>query len=259
MATLQKKFYVSTNLPNKDMGVSIPPWNTDPTNISSWYFDSSIDYYYNIVDNVDLYIQYGKNIKGWASARFLQQSLEIVNETQENDGSITADVQVQSLFFKGVKNEYAQAGWDVHYRVTINNVVQYDFNGNTFENFSQGAKPILEMTVNVPPQEENKQTAFKIEITYPNGEGTNNVLEMGFSLFNPNPISYVPMAIRKVGTWKDLNSNNGKIKIRKSGTWVDKSEENANTSRQVGQGKNRIRKNNQWRQLPKMTGGQAND
>lgn len=252
---LIKNFYVDGSRPYTSMGSNIPPWNSNYLNVASWYKNDDYNFFYNIVNNEDVYVQYGQDVSGWASARFLKQTLEIISEVTNSDGSITATIEVQSDFFKGSPNLVGSVSWAVNYDVKINNVSQYNFNALSRDAFEYGQRPKLTFDINVPPQQTNTQGAFLISITYPNGEAPDNIFTVGFGLFNPNPISYVPMSIRKSSNWKDLDTNNGKILIRKASGWINKSNENASTSKQVDKGNNRIRINNQWRQLPKMEGG----
>lgn len=251
---LQKRFFFDGNKPAINKGSNVPPWNGN-YNVENWYLDDTNYVFYNIVGNDEIFIQYGKNRTGWASARFLKETVTILNETENTDGSITASVRVQANFFVGRRNELASAGFEADYRVRINNQTQYEFSANTYDNFTYGSKPAIEFTVTVEPKQESSSSAMEVRFFYPNGEAPTSTFTVGFSLYNPNDPTYVPMTIRKNGSWKDLNSNNGKIKRRINNAWVDKSEENGATSRQINKGKNRIRINNEWRQLPKMNGG----
>lgn len=254
---LEKRFVArvensDSTLTNK--GTSVPPWFPN-LEISSWYSDSSTSFFYNVVSEKDVYVQYGKNVTGWASARFFGQTVEVLNEVENDDGSITATVKVQANFFRGRKNELSSGGYRVNYKITINGQTMYDFSGSTTSNFDQNSRTPIEFSVTLQPEELNESTTFKVDVEYPDGQFTRGSITIGLALYNPNPPTYVPMSIRKGNNWRDLDTNNGKIRIRKGSSWVDKSEENNNTSKQVNQGKNRIRKNSQWRQLPKMNGG----
>lgn len=251
---LQKRFFLDTDNPARNEGTNTPPWNGNYS-ISDWYNDDSSYYYYNIVGNDEIYIQYGANRSGWASARFLKETVTILNENENTDGSITATVRVQANFFVGKRNDLASGGYVVDYRVRINKKVQYEFTNNAYDNFDYGSRPTIEFTVTVDPKKESSSTAMEVRFNYPNGEEPTSTFTVGFSLYNPNDPTYTPMAIRKNNAWRDLNSNNGKIQRRINGEWIDKSKENGATSRQVNKGKNRIRINNDWRQLPKMNGG----
>ena len=257
---LQKKVVVSSDLANRvmSMGNKIPPWYPD-YKISDWYWTTddvtpSMHFYYNIVGD-DTYIQYGKDGHGWASARFFGQSLEVVKEVEHEDGSITATVSIMSNFFIGRKNSVVNVGYPVNYKLKINNKVIHQWSGQTDESFTFGKSEKITFDVTVKPQETINDTAMVVEIVYPTGQYQDRDLIVGVGLFNPNPLTYIPMAIRKSGNWKDLNSNKGKILRRVNGVWVDKSQENVNTSKQENKGKNRIRKNGKWYQLPKMNNG----
>lgn len=250
---LEKRFYASGSQVTRSKGTSVPPWYPNFT-INTWYKDTDVDvyYYYNIVDEKDLYTQYGNDTDGWASGRFFGQSMDIIEETENDDGSITATVEVQANFFRGRKNNVASAGWDVAYEVLINNVVQYSLVTNTYADFNQGQQPKIRFDVTVQPQQTSTRTSMEVRIRYPNGEAPNNTLTLGFALYNPNEPNYIPMSLRRNNQWNSLDSANGFIQRRISGNWVDKSKEQNSTSMKANQGKNRIRRNNQWLQLPKM-------
>lgn len=262
MSIIEKTHVVSSDMKGrmKNMGKSVPPWYPNYQDVNNWYWSSSdppdYAFFFNDVGD-DVYVQYGKNETGWASARFFGQTLKIIEEQELPNGDIKVKVDVKANFFNGHKNNIATAGYAVKYTVKINNVVQYTFTGNTIDSFSHGSRPSQVFEVTVKPQQTTTRTAMIVDIEYPNGEFPDRQLIVGFGLFNPNPVTYVPMSIRKSGSWKDLNSNNGKILIRKSSSWTDKSYENTETSRQENKGKNRIRRAGIWRQLPKMTGGKA--
>lgn len=240
---------------SRNMGTGIPTWLADITNVASWYSGSE-SFFYNIVNEEDVYIQYGKDQVGWASARFFHQTISIDNIIELEDGSIEVDFSVTPNFFRGRKNEVGSGvGYNVEYTIKIGSEIIWNWVGTTVDsfNFYDG----LEQTFNVsiPPETGNSQGAFHIDIHYPDGQFSDAEMIVGIELYNSNPKTYVPMAIRKSRSWKALDSNNGKIKRRISGSWVDKSEENFNTQREVNQGKNRLRVNNQFRQLPKMIDG----
>lgn len=257
MAKLEKVFYVDSDALYRNKGGSVPPWYPNWKVISNWYFESGVSFCYNIVNDKDVYLQYGRDDVGWASARFLSKTLDVTNEVENSDGSITADITVTSHFFNGMPNNNPVTGYETNYLVKINGIIQYDFTDNSRAEFTKGARPPITFSIKVDPQETNTQTAYEISFEYPNKEVPDSYMHVGIGLFNPNVPTYTPMSIRKTNQWKDLNSNNGKILIRQGSSWIDKSKENISTSKQIDKGKNRIRKSNNWRQLPPMEGDQT--
>lgn len=259
---LEKVFYVDSDVLYMNKGTYFPTWFPNWKNISNWYFESGYSFCYNIVTTGDvdqIFIQYGRDDTGWASARFLSNSIVILDQEQQEDGTIKATVKTQSQFFNGRPNNQEVTGYTTNYLVKVNNVTQYQFTANSRDEFENGSKDEITFNITVPPQETNTQLSFEVSFIYPNGEVPNSEFTVGMGLFNPNPLSYIPMSIRKGGNWNDLNANNGKILIRQGSNWIDKSNENRETSRQVNKGHNRIRRGEQWRQLPQMSGGNAID
>lgn len=254
MQDLKIRFYESSSRPRVNKGGNIPPWLDNETDINTWYKDSGKNFFFNIVDDETIYIQHGLNESGWAGVLFLSQTLNILNQVKNDDSSITVTYDVKPNFFISRIAPVSIAGWQVETDVFIGNERMYRHVGNTRENYSYGAKPKITNTVTIQPEQEFTGSALKLTSFYPNGESPTNTLIVGFSLYNPNPPIYIPMATRKNGNWKDLNSNNGHILIRKSNSWIDKSQESFATSRQIDKGKNRIRKSGNWRQLPRMSG-----
>lgn len=255
---LQVQFSVSTNIRADDQGAVVPPWLNNWDDKSSWWSipGNGGYYFYSIVRSAPTYtgyIQYGYNNVDWASTRFYGESVTINSETENADGSITANVSAHPLFIQSRRTDYAIAGYSVQYRITLNGNVIFTHNGNTLDIFNETNFETYTYNVTVQPQEKNEQTSLRIQITYPNGEVQNSDTYIGLVLVNPNLPQYKPMATRKSNVWQSLNNNtNGKIGIRKSGTWVDKSYENNATSMQQNQGHNRIRRSGQWLQLPRM-------
>jgi hypothetical protein len=253
MQPLQKRFFGSGNFPPINKGTGNPSWLGNEGDNGTWYnAGGETRYFYNVVDNETVYVQYGKNQDGWASGRFFAQSLDILEEVEEPDGSITATVEVQALFFKSRLTDYANAGFQVAYNLLVNNQTQYTHNGNSIDILNFPAREKITFTVNVQPEETATKTAFEWRTVYTAGEGQDSTTFIGFALYNPNPATYVPMAIRKSGTFKALDANNGFIKKRVSSNWNDYSNENNTTQRQKDKGKNRIRRSSDWLQLPKM-------
>lgn len=256
MALLEKQLAVSSDMQHRIAfkGNNLPTWY-DNYEVKNWYnapTNDGIDtaFFYNEIGD-EVYVQYGKNQAGWASARFFSQTLEIIDQENHENGDISATVNVQSNFFVGRKNDIAVAGFDVNYTAKINNIIIYEWSGNTYDGFDFGSEPPLEFTVRVPPEQRSDLTALTIEIEYPNGEFSDRELILGYGLYNPNPPSYIPMSIRK-NTWESLNKNDGFINKRVNNNWLDFSTENFGTQLEKDKGKNRIRIKSDWLQLPPM-------
>lgn len=262
---IEKRFIVSSNEESRNMGNNIPEWYGKASQTDLWHFVPDVPYTYNIVNNKDIYIQYGRLEQGWASAKFLGQSLDIISETELPDKSIDVEVEVKANFMHSRKTGFSQSGYRVEHKIYLNDKLQYSYIGNTLDNFDKGQKQSLTFTVNVKPKENNPLASFLWTTVYPDGQFNNNEIRIGFGLYNPNnepppePVTYIPMAIRKSNQWKDLDSNNGFIEKRSNATWKDFSEEEVETSKQVNKGKNRGRENGQWKQLPKMKGGNVDE
>lgn len=257
---VQKKYVVNSDMQDRVLfkGNNIPTWYENYDDISSWYNSSTAppDYafFYNTVDD-DVFIQYGKDASGWASGRFFGQTVKILDEEEHANGDLSVTVEVTANFFVGRQNSIVQTGHPVIYNVKVNNKIQYNRTGNTVDNFTLGKREKQTFSVRIKPQETSTLTALLFEIKYPTGIFDDREIIIGIGLYNPNPPTYIPMATRKNGKWKDLNTNKGKILIRKGSNWIDKSEENVNTSKEENKGKNRIRKNGKWLQLPPMKNG----
>lgn len=264
MLPLETIFVETGSRPTMDKGGKTPAWGVNSTayqDRNNWYNDDGINFFYNTgkVSNIyTTYIQYGRNAVGWASARFLQQSILITKEEPLEDGSIRLTGTMTAMFFRGKQTTTATAGFETYYKIKINNTTMYEFTENSLADFNKANNTVVPFNVVIPPEEYSSELLLDISITYESASGFDpNLFKVGVTFYNPNPKTYVPMAIRKSGTWKDLDSNNGKIQRRVNGTWTDKSDENATTSRQANAGKNRIRRSGTWRQLPKMSGGNA--
>ena len=258
--TIEKVFHVSSNLGTVDNGKTVAPWFPSFAK-STWWYDGkkSTDYFHSTI-NDDTYIQYGQNLGTvpWASSRFFGQSLTILEEKENDDGSISGRVSVTPNFFNGRKTDFASTvGYQVRYTVKIHGKTVYTFNGSTIDEFTNGKGETVIFDFRVEPEQVYSETCMEVNIVYPNGEYNNSTTRVGVALRNPNPPTYVPYAIRQGGKWKDLDSNKGVIKVRQGGTWVDKSQENNATSLKEGKGHNRIRKQSKWLQAPKMKGSEV--
>nr|WP_216682552.1 hypothetical protein [Enterococcus innesii] len=249
------RFFSSTSQNNRNMGTVVPAWAGN-YNRGNWWSDSSnISFFHSATNAGETYIQYGQNTNVWATAKFFGKRIEILSETRNSDNSLSVRVRVTPTFFSSRQTAFAAGGVAVRWTLRINNVTVYTFNGTTTTEFTNGAGSAQTIDVRIPPQQESTVSVFDISIVYPNGEFPNANMRVGFALRNPLPNTYVPMAIRKSDTWRDLNTNNGKIFRRgASGNLIDVSQEDATTSREPNVGRNRIRKSGVNRQLPPMDG-----
>lgn len=219
---------------------------------NNWWADNDHDFIYSLSGNIG-FIQYGTNRSDFASTRFCFENVTWANEKIDSDGNVTADVAVEVKFFGGQKTTMSQAGFAVTNSLFFNGQTIASHTGNTIDSYALQCNPQkFTFGVKIPPQQYAQNMKLVYKSVYPNGEIANAELQIGFTLYNPTPPVYVPMAIRKSGAWNSLNAHNGFIKIRKSGAWVDKSKENTGTQRHENTGHNRIRKLQKWLQLPKM-------
>lgn len=238
----------------------IPAWYSDDfgtfaTNIkdhNNWWWDDSHDFIYSLNGDIG-FIQYGTNRSDFASVRFCFEKVTWSNEQVDSDGNITADVNVEIKFFGGQKTTMSQAGYPVTNSLVFNGQTIAAHTGNTIDSYAIQCNPqSFHLSVKIPPQQYAQNMKLVYKSVYPQGQIANAELQIGFTLYNPTPPVYVPMAIRKSNSWQSLNTHNGFIKIRKSNSWIDKSKENTATQRQENHGHNRIRKSSKWLQLPKM-------
>lgn len=70
----------------------------------------------------------------------------------------------------------------------------------------------------------------------------------GKGIFNNNPATYKPMAVRQGNDWKTLNVKNGHIDLRDSGKWVNKATESNATVNQLNKGHNQYYDNGWYQQ-----------
>lgn len=99
---LQLRFGTSANTPYEEKG-GTPPWlGGNLTN--AWGFSNkSIDYAYSIQGNT-AYVQYGQRDPSmWASNRFWAETVEILNEQKQDDGSVKARIKVTPLFWQSIR------------------------------------------------------------------------------------------------------------------------------------------------------------
>lgn len=248
----------------KNEGGQYPPWYGDVNNYNSWYSSpGAFDYlyYYNLVlseERKRMFVQYGQNKQGWGAGRFFIQEMEIISEVENSDGSIDVTVRSRLEQFKQRKTSTVTQGYRANYVLKIYGNTVFNWSGNTMDQIDELGHEWYTKSFHVKPQETVYDSGLEFTVSYPDGENTGSSAFLGFGLHNPNSPSYKPMAIRKSGSWIDLDSiSSSKINIRKGVNWIDKSQEDALTSRQVDKGKNRIRIVGNFRQLPKMNGGSS--
>lgn len=264
MEEIQLKFINSDNDSAKNEGSKVPKWYGNESDRSTWYKGANLfDYlfWYNMVSGStnSMYIQYGEDRQGWGSGRFFLQELQIVDQEITANRSLKVTVRSRLRRFRQRKTSHVQAGFNIEYTLKVLGNTVFTYKGNAMDTINESSSEWYTKTFTVPPQETEQGTGVSFTVHYPNGEHSTNTIILGYGLYNPNPPTYIPMAIRKGGSWKDLNTNKGKILIRKSNKWEDKSEENVTTMRDINKGHNRIRRSGNWRQLPSMTGGKADD
>lgn len=237
-----------------------PPWYSEDfatftskiKDHNNWWWDDSHDFLYSLNGNIG-FIQYGTNRSDFASVRFCFEKVTWTNERIDSDGNVSADVTIEVKFLGGQKTTMSQAGYPVTNSLVFNGQTIASHTGNTIDSYSIQCSPqVFHVTVTIPPQQYAQNMKLVYKSVYPQGQIANAELQIGFTLYNPTPPVYIPMAIRKSNVWKSLNANHGFIRIRKSNSWTDKSKENTGTQRQENHGHNRIRKSGKWLQLPKM-------
>lgn len=229
-------------------------WDTQWSNFqnrSTWWYDNTADILYGR-NGQTCCVQFGCDRNDYASARGFFEKIWWSNEVVNSDNSVDADVTLFISNIMGYKTTHSQAGYPAETTITLAGQTVGHRVGNTIDNWTIPPDPCqITKHVHIPPS----QTAEGIDLVYfthyPTGVYPDSPINLGFSLYNPLPPAYKPMAIRK-GNWKSLDANNGFIKIRKSGNWQDKSEETNLTVLQENQGHNRIRRSGKWLQLPKM-------
>lgn len=235
---------------------SPPGWADNDVNTKSkWYYSSQENafFLYHLENNKKFYIQIGMNRSDFASARFITETYDILNEHLNEDGSVSADIKITLSPFSGRLTNYAGGGVLVKMTMSFGDTVIGVYTGNTANPVDVRVNPNpITVHVKLAPQERAENTQLKFHYEYPNGNYTNSTMTLGGTIYNPTPPNYVPMAIRKSNNWKSLNKNHGFIQIRKGGTWQDKSKENKKTERQANHGHNRIRRSSSWLQLPPM-------
>jgi hypothetical protein len=250
-----------------DKGSSVPAWFGDFANKDKWDYDGvpadgPTNGFSRTVTtsktDVTSYLQYGQNTTGWAGARFFKQQVVITSQSQNADGSITANGSVNIGIIAAYKTAYAATtGSPVIFTAKVNGVVVHSHTGNTIDEYVENPSVAnVPFSVTLQPNTSSSTTSLILDWVYPEHQYPDAHFVIGTELYNPNLPTYVPFAIRDSNSWKALNLHNGHIKVRNgaNGSWVDKSEEIATTSMQPNVGHNRVRNgaNGTWLQAPAM-------
>lgn len=250
-----------------DKGTSVPAWFGDFANRNKWDYDGvpadgpTNGFSHTVTTSktdVKAYLQYGQNTTGWAGARFFQQQVVITSQTQNDDGSITASGNVHIGPIAAYRTQYAAAvGYPVMFTARVNGKVVHSHNGSTIDQYLvEPSTSNVPFSVTLAPDTSSSITTLTLDWVYPEHQYPDAHFVLGTELYNPNPPTYVPFAIRDGGKWKALNLHNGHIQVRNgvNGSWVDKSKENTTTSMQPNVGHNRVRngKDGTWVQAPAM-------
>lgn len=251
MATLQKKFYLSTKdvvAPRPD---GVPNWYINDFQKQYWFGDkdnTNISFFYSKTAD-DVFVQYGQNVELWGTVKFLAQDVKIKSEKINSDNSIDGVITAQGLCFVSRKTDFAGVtGPRVVYKVTIGGKTVYSFDGTTLTEFTQGKSEAVDVNIHVGPEEEASSTAFKVEINYPGGEFPNTSYTVGYSIYNPLKKEYRPNFLVKNNKGLSLDLHNGKNLIYKDNKEIDISKENRSTAGSINSGRNRVGKDNVLRQ-----------
>lgn len=240
---LELKFSTSTSANVENFGTGVAPWTQAYAN--AWQFSNADTDYGYMRNGNTTYIQYGQNDPSvWASMRFWGESVEILEETTNADNSITAKIRVKALFWWS-KRVSSNAGYRVDYDIKVNGQTIWTFSGYTTDEVIKNDESSQEFTVTIPAEENSSASALNINVSYPNGEYTNNSFYVGLFLYNTNKKSFKPWAIRKDGVFKTLNRPSGQFKHRK-GSWQDVSEQPANAVGKNVTAPHRIRQGGEW-------------
>lgn len=252
---LKQAFSGSTGYNSVAMS-STPKWSSGGVDNKSnwWYTSGSSDFFLYHIEGLTYYTQIGMNRSDFASARFLSETYEILDEHLNEDGSVSANIRITLSPFRGRQTDFAGSGVRVHTQLYFGSSKIGDFQGRTNQptDINLSPNPIT-IPIKLGPQETAENTKFKITYTYPDGEYSNSTMTVGGAVYNPTPPNYKPMSIRKGGNYKSLDKNNGFIRIRKNGSYVDKATESKATQLQADKGHNRIRRSGSWLQLPPIS------
>lgn len=234
MSLLRPQFYVSSSIRAVDKGGSVPPWYGNVNNKSNWYAGTpEFDYYfYNVVDNgstdnyvnYTVYIQYGHNSTGWATAKFFVYSVygSVSYIGTQRDKLFNANVTLNSFWSR--QTNYAAGGVSVVWDVTIFGQSVSGFTGTTTTEFTYNPNTNRQSNITVPYNGYITQTCLGVSVRYPNGEYPNSNIQLGVALYNDIEPYYYPFATRPYANNGRLVSLNDlperTIAVRRNGTLV---------------------------------------
>lgn len=215
-----------------DKGASVPPWFGDYATKAKWYTDGvpasgPTNGFYNLVtssNSVHEYIQYGQNTDGWAGTRFIDETVTITSQTENADGSITVNGNINVGPIASYPTDHIKTPVNVHYTVTVNGKVIHNHSGKTGDAYLELGSPADQtFTATVQPQGTSDVTSVRLDWVYPQHEYPDSHFVLGVELFNPNVPSYYPDNVIKAGTdWTINDSDNRKGAVIKAGTtWTD--------------------------------------
>ena len=122
----------------------VPAWYTNGVeNKANWWgpgTDVNEAFYWSLVGN-HAFIQYGKNLSGWAGCRFIDETLTWTNERQNPDGSVDCDVTVDIGQYGGRRTDYFVGNVPVVHSIKIGNQVVATYSGGTGDGFNVPANP----------------------------------------------------------------------------------------------------------------------
>lgn len=243
MSTLQMRLYVSPAEAFDNYGDGVAQWYNNWGN--SWAFSSAEHNYGMSRSGNDIFIQYGQKIRLWATNRFFVYSVEILNETINNDNSITARIRLTPKVWTSAMVNPGR-GVNVVYDTTIGGRRAWTHVGRSTDVFTKPALDPYEVDVTIPPKGKSSMAALHIRVTYPQGEYGSNETGVGIELFNPLEDKLKPWAIRRSNIFKTLNRASGRFMIRKHGTWVDISRQLRSDVNKPNAGVARIRRKGVW-------------
>lgn len=233
----------------------IPAWDAgnNYTSTSNWAPVADVNHSnYWINDATEqFFMQFGGNGNGWASARFISYRLALSGQTENSDGSIDLTWTATLGHFKGHPGDGQPGGKHSVYDIKLNGRTEWHREGDSGDSFDIAPNtPTVTGTAHI---EAGADYNGAILLFHTEVEGFSpDEFSVGFKIHNPNPPTYVPMAIRKSGTYQSLNTHHGFIRLRAGGSWHNRGEENLTTSKHQDTGHNRIRRSGHYLQLPPM-------
>lgn len=215
-----------------DRGGSVPPWFGDYANKAKWYNDGQpasgpTNGFYNLVKTSDTkvqeFIQYGQNTDGWAGTRFIDETVTVNSQTENDDGSISVHATIDIGPIASYPTDHIKTPVRVHYTVKVNNVTVHDRLGSTGDSYLQMPSPSsLSIDTTVQPQTESQITTVQLDWVYPDGEFPNAHFVLGVALYNPNLPTYQPDTVILDGTaWSIINNSARGGSVYNGSSWQD--------------------------------------